>query len=115
MRNLIAKRQRALAPLGALLMLAVTALLSAKGAHLIEDAVSSGSNAAAAKDQNVGPIFTAVNNLTKPALYLMVAVVPMAGIVGAFALLVGSRRGLVICGSTVGALILVATIGGIAK
>jgi hypothetical protein len=55
----------------------------------------------------------AADALVTPAVVAMAAIAPLACIVGAGALMFGNRRGMVIIGSALGALVFVASVKGI--
>jgi hypothetical protein len=61
----------------------------------------------------LGDFIAAANALLTPASIAMAAVAPLACLVGAGAMLFGSRRGLVIVGAALGTLVFVVSIKGI--
>jgi hypothetical protein len=64
-------------------------------------------------DSGLGRFIDTANGLLDPAALAMAAIAPLACLVGAGALMFGSRRGLVIIGAALGTLVFVVSIKGI--
>jgi hypothetical protein len=64
-------------------------------------------------ENGLGKFIAAADALLTPAAIAMAAVAPLACLVGAGAMLFGSRRGLVIVGAALGTLVFVVSIKGI--
>lgn len=78
------------------------------GAEVVRKAAGVGTNAG-----ELDRFVRACDALVTPATIAMVAVAPLACLVGAGMLMFGSRRGAVIIGAALGTLVLVASIKGI--
>ena len=94
------------------LLVAVLAVAIAVGSG---DVVAIVRRAAAIPDQADGleGFVNAANALISPALVAMAAVAPLGCVVGAGALMFGSRRGMVIIGASLGTLIFLGSVKGI--
>jgi hypothetical protein len=99
--------RRAAALVGALLVL-VTALDRGPVADIVRRAASIPETA-----QGLEGFVNAANALISPALVAMAAVAPLGCLVGAGALMFGSRRGMVIIGASLGTLIFLGSVKGI--
>ena len=62
---------------------------------------------------NLAKFTSGADNLVNPAIIMTAAVAPLALLVGGAALLFGSRKGMVIIGGVVGALVFVGSVKGI--
>jgi hypothetical protein len=96
-------------------------------AQIIKSAVCNGSNASqgtgtggstanagvSCSDRSLNGFIDAANSLINPVVVAMIAVCPLGCLVGAGALMFGSRRGLLIVGSSIGTLVFVGSIKGI--
>src|SRR4051812_21793214 len=65
------------------------------------------------KAQGLDGFVNAANALVSPALVAMAAVAPLGCVVGAGALMFGSRRGMVIIGASLGTLVFLGSVKGI--
>jgi hypothetical protein len=74
---------------------------------------ASGGNAINCNSSGLGGITNAAEALISPILVALFAVAPIACLVGVGAVMVGSRRGIVIIASALGALVLAGAIKGI--
>jgi hypothetical protein len=99
--------RRAAALVGALLVL-VTALDRGPVADIVRRAASIPETA-----EGLEGFVNAANALISPALVAMAAVAPLGCLVGAGALMFGSRRGMVIIGASLGTLIFLGSVKGI--
>ena len=93
-------------------LLAVVAVVVASGSGGVVAIVR---RAAAIPDQAQGleGFVNAANALISPALVAMAALAPLGCVVGAGALMFGSRRGMVIIGASLGTLIFLGSVKGI--
>ena len=93
-------------------LLAVVAVVVASGSGGVVAIVR---RAAAIPDQAQGleGFVNASNALISPALVAMAALAPLGCVVGAGALMFGSRRGMVIIGASLGTLIFLGSVKGI--
>jgi hypothetical protein len=96
-------------------------------AQIIRGAVCNGSNASqgtgaggvtansgvSCSDRSLNGFIDAANSLINPVVVAMIAICPLGCLVGAGALMFGSRRGLLIIGSSIGTLVFVGSIKGI--
>jgi hypothetical protein len=98
---------RAAALVGALLVL-VTAVGQGPMAEIVRRAASIPETA-----EGLEGFVNAANALISPALVAMAAVAPLGCLVGAGALMFGSRRGMVIIGASLGTLIFLGSVKGI--
>ena len=92
---------------GALLLL-VWAMRTGPTAHIVRRAASIPETA-----EGLEGFVNAANALISPALVAMAAVAPLGCLVGAGALMFGSRRGMVIIGASLGTLIFLGSVKGI--
>jgi hypothetical protein len=99
--------RRAAALIGALAVL-VSALGHGPTADIVRRAASIPETA-----EGLEGFVNAANALISPALVAMAAVAPLGCLVGAGALMFGSRRGMVIIGASLGTLIFLGSVKGI--
>jgi hypothetical protein len=102
-------RPRLALPLGVLgLLVAVAAPGSTLSPAIVRRAASIPQSA-----QGLEGFVNAANALISPALVAMAAIAPLGCLVGAGALMFGSRRGMVIIGASLGTLIFLGSVKGI--
>jgi hypothetical protein len=90
------------------MLVAIAALLAPGGASIVRRAASIPESA-----EGLEGFVNAANALLGPALVAMAAVAPLGCIVGAGAVMFGSRRGMVIIGASLGTLIFLGSVKGI--
>jgi len=103
-----ARRNAARTVVFAVACLVVAALRSGSGAAIVRRAASIPDQA-----QGLEGFVNASNALVGPALVAMAALAPLGCVVGAGALMFGSRRGMVIIGASLGTLIFLGSVKGI--
>jgi hypothetical protein len=99
---------RRLGALVAALLLLVTALQLGPAVAIVRRAASIPETA-----RGLEGFVNAANALISPALVAMAAIAPLGCLVGAGALMFGSRRGMVIIGASLGTLIFLGSVKGI--
>jgi hypothetical protein len=99
--------RRVAAPVGALLALAV-AVSQPPTAHIVRRAANIPETA-----EGLQGFVNAANALISPALVAMAAIAPLGCLIGAGALMFGSRRGMVVIGASLGTLIFLGSVKGI--
>jgi hypothetical protein len=82
-------------------------------AAIVRNAVCSSNTSIDCNSGGLGGITNAASQLIGPILVAMIAICPIACLVGAAAVMFGNRKGLVIIGSALGALIFAGAIKGI--
>lgn len=118
--RLLTEAHKAVVFVGAVIVALAVTYLSVKAgtADIVKkaacDANNSGPNAV--NCNNAGGLkgfVDAADALISPAVVALIAIAPLGAIIGAAALMFGNRRGLVIVGSSLGALVFVASLKGI--
>lgn len=99
---------------------AVAAVALPGGPQVIKNAACSGNKSGTARtstdcdsEKELAGFVRAADAIVSPAVIAMIAVAPIACLVGAGALMFGSRRGLMIIGAALGTLVFVASVKGI--
>jgi hypothetical protein len=82
-------------------------------AEIIKNAVCSSDKSLDCNAGSLSGLATAAQHLISPALVALIAICPIACLVGAAAVMFGNRRGLIIIGSALGALVFAGAISGI--
>jgi hypothetical protein len=112
----LTRRQRvaALAAVLALLLLAAATIITAgHSVQIIRTAVCDANTKIDCNSAGLGGITKAADALVSPVLVALFAISPIACLIGTAAVMFGNRRGLVIIGSALGALILAGAVKGI--
>jgi hypothetical protein len=110
---------RVLVAVASVLIAAILALLvidrfGGSSAQIIRNAVcSANAGQIDCNSAGLGGLVKAANDLISPVFVALIAVCPIACLVGAAAIMFGNRRGLVILGSALGALVLAGAVRGI--
>jgi hypothetical protein len=111
-------RRRILAGAAAGLALVVFGLGGGEPVQIIRSAVcaaNTGTNGINCNASGLGGITNAANALISPILVALFAVAPIACLIGVGAVMVGSRRGIVIIAGALGALVLAGAVKGIVQ
>jgi len=100
--------------IAAILALLVVDPFGASSAQIIRNAVcSANAGQIDCNSSGLGGLVNAANDLISPVFVALIAVCPIACLVGAAAIMFGNRRGLIILGSALGALVLAGAVRGI--
>lgn len=88
--------------------------ISSPAAAIIKNAVCTANKGVVdCSSGGLGGLTSAADQLVSPALVALIAICPIACLVGAAAVMFGNRRGLVIIGSALGALVFAGAVKGI--
>jgi hypothetical protein len=100
--------------IAAILALLLVDRFGASSAQIIRNAVcSANAGQINCNSSGLGGLVNAANDLISPVFVALIAVCPIACLVGAAAIMFGNRRGLIILGSALGALVLAGAVRGI--
>ena len=95
----------------------VAALLALRigphGAEIVQNAVCNANKTVNCNSGGLAGLASAAQALISPILVALIAICPIACLIGAAAVMFGHRRGLVIIGSALGALVFAGAVNGI--